>query len=158
MIGELMDVPVVCLSEIRDNELHFLSVYDEGKIKAHAGRCQLEETPCATVETSKDLRVYHNVVDLFQNAEFLKRYNAFSYCGFPALDNEGNVVAVICLLDNKLHEFTEEDQDLLKIFSQRIGFEIERQRYQLERQRTIRLSETLRRDSGLFIVMLLMGY
>ena len=61
MIGEIMDVKVVCLSEIRGNDLYFLSVYVQGEIHINAGCCPLEITPCATVEESKDIRMYQNV-------------------------------------------------------------------------------------------------
>jgi signal transduction histidine kinase len=128
MIGELLDVKVVCLSEVRGNELFFLSVYARGKIFRDAGRCPISITPCATVEQSKDFRVYEHVADQFPEAGFLKEHNAFSYCGFPALDNEGNVVAVTCLLDDRPHEFSEQDHEMLRIFGQRIGMEIERRK------------------------------
>ncbi|HUL13840.1 MAG TPA: hypothetical protein VLU73_16950, partial [Methylococcaceae bacterium] len=45
VIGELLDVKVVCLSEIRGRELYFLSVYVQGKTFLNAGNCPLEITP-----------------------------------------------------------------------------------------------------------------
>ncbi len=126
MIGELLDVGVVCLSEIRDEDLYFLSVYVEEDVITDAGRVPLDITPCATVVTNKNIKVYDHVAERFPKAEFLKTYNAFSYCGFPALDSDGNVVAVTCLLDDKPHDFSEVDKDLLRILGQRIGLEIER--------------------------------
>ena len=128
MIGELLDVPVVNISEIRDGKLVFLSTYDHGKVAPYAGTCSLNNMPCATVEETKDLRVYQNVTELFPEAVFLKQFNAFTYCGFPALDADGKVVAVICLLDDQPHNFSEEDKYLMKILAQRIGAEIERQK------------------------------
>lgn len=125
MIGKLLEVKVVCLSEIRGDELYFLSVYADGQVYSDAGHCDLSITPCSTVEEDKDIRIYQRVSELFPEASFLKDNNAFSYCGFPALDSEGNVLAVTCLLDDKPHDFTDEDQDLLRIFGQRIGLELE---------------------------------
>jgi PAS domain S-box-containing protein len=138
MIGELLDVPVVCLSEIRGDELHFLSVYLRGEVFADAGRCPLAITPCATVRHSKDIRVYDRVAERFPEAAFLKQHNAFAYCGFPSLGSDGEVVAVTCLLDDRPHDFSAEDQELLRIFGQRIGMEVERQRHRLEQERTVR--------------------
>ncbi len=126
MIGELLDVRIVCLSEIDDGKLNFLSVYRAGEVMTDAGSCVLANTPCSTVQDTRDLRVYHDVVNKFPKAIFLKKHNAYSYCGFPSLDSEGNVVAVMCLLDDHYHPFTEEDKDLLRIFAQRIGVEVER--------------------------------
>lgn len=135
MIGELIEVPVVNLSEIRDGKLVFLSTYDNGKVASFAGTCLLSNTPCATVEETKDLRVYQNVTELFPEAVFLKQYNAYTYCGFPALDADGRVVAVICLLDDQPHNFSEEDKYLMKILAQRIGAEIERQKILNDRKK-----------------------
>lgn len=129
MIGEVFDVRVVCLSEIRGDDLFFISVYVDGEVSADVGQCQLAVTPCATVETTKDLRMYDDVIEKFPQASFLKTHNAFSYCGFPTLGSDGEVIAVTCLLDDKPHDFSEEDQDLLRIFGQRIGMEIERKRH-----------------------------
>ncbi len=130
MIGEIMDVKVVCLSEIRGPDLYFLSVYVQGEVHVNAGCCPLEMTPCATVEESKDIRVYQNVMETFPRAVFLKEHNAYSYCGFPSLGSNGNIVAVTCLLDDRPREFSVEDKEQLRIFGQRIGSEIERKHLQ----------------------------
>lgn len=127
-IAELLNVPVVCLSEVRGDELYFLSVFVRGNVTSDAGHSPLNITPCATVQTAKEVQVYHEVANKFPEAEFLKLHNAHSYCGFPAVDSEGNVVAVACLLDDKHHDFSDEDRYLLQIFGQRIGVEIERQK------------------------------
>ena len=129
MIGEVFDVRVVCLSEIRGEELFFISVYVDGEVSVDVGHCPLAITPCATVEKEKDLRMYDEVIEKFPQASFLKTHNAYSYCGFPTLGSDGEVIAVTCLLDDKPHDFTAEDQDLLRIFGQRIGMEIERKRH-----------------------------
>jgi len=126
MIGELLKVKIVCLSEIQGEQLNFLAVYIDGEIYTNAGSCLLAITPCATVEQSKDIRVYDRVKELFPEATFLQDHNAYAYCGFPSLDNHGKVVAVTCLLDDKPHDFTDEDQAILRIIGQRIGMEIER--------------------------------
>lgn len=126
MIGELLEVKIVCLSEIQGEQLNFLAVYMDGEIYSNAGSCLLAITPCATVEQSKDIRVYDRVKELFPEATFLQDHNAYAYCGFPSLDNNGKVVAVTCLLDDKSHDFSNEDQEILRIIGQRIGMEIER--------------------------------
>ena len=69
-------------------------------------------------------------METFPRAVFLKEHNAYSYCGFPSLGYNGNVVAVTCLLDDRPREFSVEDKELLRIFGQRIGFEIERKHLQ----------------------------
>lgn len=136
LIGAFLNVSVVCLSEIRDDELNFLSVYVNGEVITEAGRCPLSTSPCATVQKSKDMRIYDHVAEKFPDAPFLKKHNAFSYCGFPSLDRSGNVVAVTCLLDDKPHNFTDEEKSVLIILGQRIAMEIEREKYAVERRVT----------------------
>ncbi len=140
MIGELLDVSVVNLSEIRGEDLFFLSTYAKGEVRTYTGTCKLENTPCATVREAKDLRVYHDVTAKFPEAVFLQAFNAYTYCGFPALGGNGAVVAVICVLDEKRHDFSEEDKDLLKVLAHRIGMELERQKH---------LDEHARKDAEL---------
>ncbi len=134
IIGELFNVQVVCLSEIVGQDLHFKSVYVDGQTLMNTGFCSLSITPCATVEQTKDLQTFDRVMERFPQASFLQDHQASSYCGFPALDNNGQVVAVTCLLDSKPHEFSKEEQDLLRIFGQRIATEIERSRFAAEQK------------------------
>jgi len=129
IIGELFELKIVCLSKINGDTLDFLAIYHEGKIFTDAGSCELAITPCATVEMTQDVRIYDRVKERFPDAAFLQQHNAYSYCGFPCLGNDGKVKAVTCLLDDKPREYTEEDVEILRIFGQRIGMEIERQEH-----------------------------
>lgn len=125
LIGKLLDVKVVCLSELRNEQLHYLSIFDNGEIYSTTDHNDISDTPCALVKQDKDIHVYQQVTELFPNAPFLKEHNAFSYCGFPSLDSQGEVVAITCLLDDKYHEFNNDDRNLLRIFGQRISQELE---------------------------------
>ncbi len=145
VLGEMFGVSVVCLSEIVGEELHFKSVFVKGQVFREAGRCSLSITPCATVHTAKDLRVYDRVMERFPEASFLREHHAVAYCGMPSLDSQGRVVAVTCLLDDQPRDFTEEDQELLRIFGQRLAAEIERARHLVlrnEADAALRESET----------------
>ncbi|MDP1933509.1 MAG: sensor domain-containing diguanylate cyclase, partial [Nitrosomonas sp.] len=129
IIGELFELKIVCLSKINGDQLDFLAIYHEGQIFTDAGSCNLAITPCATVEMAQDVRIYDHVKERFPDALFLQQHNAHSYCGFPCLGNDGKVKAVTCLLDDKPRKYTEEDIEILRIFGQRIGMEIERQEH-----------------------------
>lgn len=129
MIGELFELKIVCLSKVNGDTLDFLVVYQDGQVFTDAGSCDLAITPCATVEKTQDVKIYDRVKERFPDAEFLRHYNASAYCGFPSLGNDGKVKAVTCLLDDKPREFTENDVEILRIFGQRIGMEIERQEH-----------------------------
>lgn len=128
VIGELFAVRVVCLSEILGAHLSFRAVYVDGEVFVNAGGCPIDVTPCATVETTKDIRLYDRVAERFPQAAFLRDHQASAYCGFPSLDSAGRVVAVTCLLDDKPREFSEEDQGILRIIGQRIATELDRTR------------------------------
>lgn len=136
MIGELFAVRVVCLSEIVGEELYFRAVYVNGRVVTNAGHCPLAITPCATVERTKDVQIFDHVMERFPQAAFLRDHDAYAYCGFPALADDHRVVAVTCLLDDKPREFSERDQEVLRIFGQRIALEIERDHLRTERKHT----------------------
>ena len=143
MVGELLDVKVVCLSEVKEDQLNFISVYANGEVYKDLGSCFLLTTPCSTIEKSSDYRIYENVIGKLPEASFLKGYGTYSYCGLPSFSKQ-QVVAVICLLDDRPHEFTDEDQDMLRIFGQRIGMEIERQNQILEKEKVAKELESYR--------------
>lgn len=126
MIGELFSLPVVCLSEIVGETLYFKAVYRNGTVVRDAGNCPLNVSPCGTIEETKYLRIYDRVQERFPRASFLREHNAQTYLGFPSLDSQGRVVAVTCLLDTRSREFSDEDQQLLRIIGQRVAAEIER--------------------------------
>ncbi len=129
IMGEVLKVKAVCLFEIQGEQLSFLTVYHAGEIYCNAGSCALATSPCATVKQTLAFTVYDQVQARFPEAAFLQDYNAFAYCGFPALDNNGAVVGIICLLDDKPHDFTAKDEEVLRIFGQRLGMEIVRKQY-----------------------------
>ena len=109
------------------------------------GGSPLDVTPCATVEGTKDIRLYDRVAERFPQASFLRDHKAYAYCGIPSLDGEGHVVAVTCLLNDKPREFSEEDQDILRIIGQRIATELERARTEESLQANeVRLTEAQR--------------
>jgi PAS domain S-box-containing protein len=134
-MAELLNVPVACLAEVRGDELHFLSVGSRGAVTSDVHCCSLNVTPWALTKEEKKVQVCHDVIEKFPEAGFLSLHNAYSYCGFQVPDGDGRVVAVTCLLDDKHHEFSEEDKYLFQIFGQRIAVEIERHRNLAHRRR-----------------------
>jgi len=130
LIARLLGVQVVCISEVQGHEQIFLSVFASGKLSPQTGdRNGLPDTPCGVVVRDGKLQIFDGVSDQFPKAAVMQKHGAQAYCGCPALDSEGNVVAVVYLLQNKPHTFSDDDQSLLRIFSQRIGLEIEHARF-----------------------------
>jgi len=128
MIGELFQANGVSLSEIAGDEAVVRAVYDGGRVEAGSARCPLGITPCATVAEARDIRIYDGVREKFPRATYLAGFDAWSWCGVPSLDAEGNVVAVTALMDDKPREFSAEDQQILRLIGQRIAVEFERAR------------------------------
>ncbi len=135
MIGELFETKVVSLSEIAENEAVVRAVYDRGRVEPGSTRCPLEITPCATAAEARDIRIYEGVQEKFPRATYLAGLNAHTWCGVPSLDSEGNVVAVTALMEDKPREFSAEDQQILRLFGQRIAVEFERAKSLAERAR-----------------------
>ncbi|MCX6848144.1 MAG: PAS domain S-box protein [Verrucomicrobia bacterium] len=135
MVATLFEIPVVCLSEVVGQELQIKAVWTNGQTQHDPGSAPLSTSPCATVVSTKNLRLYQSVQEHFPQSAFLRDHNGDAYCGVPSLDAHGNVVAVTCLLDSKPHDFNEEDQQLLRIIAQRVAVELERSRNLAERKK-----------------------
>ncbi len=145
MIGELFEAKGVSLSEIAGSEAVVRAVYDGGRVEAGSARCPLEITPCATVAAARDIRIYDRVQEKFPRATYLAGFDAYTWCGFPSLDGEGNVVAVTALMDDKPREFSAEDQHILRLVGQRIAVEFERAKSLAEHAR---MEEKLRENQS----------
>ncbi len=135
MLAELFDVPVVYVGEIGGGDLALRGVFARGQVGSNPQTYPLMGTPCAAVAEAKDIRIYDYVAERFPNAPLLREHRAFSYCGCPALDAGGLVVAVVALIDEKPREFSQEDQEILRMVAQRIASEVERGKAIAARQR-----------------------
>jgi len=135
-IAEVFEVPVVCLAEINGENAQFTAFYKDGAIELDGGGCKLAGTPCEKVAASKSIRVYNDALAQFPDARCLRAHNGDSYCGVPILDANGEVVAVTYLLDDKPHEYSEDDRQLLTVLGNRIASEFVRKQG-LEQQRRI---------------------
>jgi len=127
-------VPIVVVSKIEREQLRFSAIYASGTVTLDAGSCPLRVTPCATVEADRRLQVYDRVAERFPEASFLKEHRAHAYCGVPSLDAAGRVIAVTCLLDDRARAFSAEEQELMALFAERIGGELQRFEQQEVRQ------------------------
>lgn len=128
-VGALVDTKMVSISEIRGKELYYSHLYLDGVVTQNAGHCPLDATPCATVKEEKKVLCYSDVQKKFPDAEMLKKCNAYSYCGIPCLDSNKNVIAVLCIVDDRKRGFDNDDIDLIKVLSNRIGMESECKRH-----------------------------
>ena len=126
ILAELFDMQVVYLSEVHGDELYFLSIYRDGEVKLESGSSPIDITPCILVREARDVVVKDDIKQQFPDSPCIAGQNITSYCGFPVFDTHGQVVAIICLLDDRMRTFTPEDRGLMRLFGQRIAVELER--------------------------------
>ncbi|MGD9537467.1 MAG: ATP-binding protein [Alphaproteobacteria bacterium] len=125
-LGALFDAPLVFHSEIHGDQLRFPAVFARDGGPASIEACPVAVTPCAAVASGKALLVHDDVARRFPDAAFLAERRAIAFCGFPALAGDGSVLAVIGLIDQRPHAFSEEDRLLLGLLGRYIGATLER--------------------------------
>ncbi len=143
MIAELFEVPIVEVCEVEGSNLIYRTVYVNGKVTPDAGSCPLDITPCATVAAAGEIRTYAWVQESFPAVPFLREHSADSWCGVPSVDGSGKVVAITCLVDDRPHDYSEEDRQILRVIGQRIATELERARSLAS---SLRMAEELREN------------
>lgn len=143
MIGELFGVKMVCLMVVENEDLAFQAIFADGQATVDHQRCALAGTACGLVAATGKLQIFDRVQERFPDSTIFREHKIVTYCGFPAVDGQGCVAAVVCLLDDQHREFSEEDQELLRLIGQRVATEVERTRIQAAQLR----AETELRDS-----------
>ena len=126
ILAELFEMRMIYLSEVRGDEVYFLSIYRDGEVELESGHCPIETTPCVLVREARDVVVKDDIKQQFSESPCIKGQDVLSYCGFPVFDSNGQVVAIICLLDDRVRTFSPEDRGLMRLFGQRIATELER--------------------------------
>jgi len=124
--AEIFEVGVVCLTEFAETDLHFRVVYENGAVRMHAGQCPLSVTPCAAVKSAKSVQSFDRVQEKYPAATFLRDHEIQFYCGVPVFEPSGDVMGVVCIMDEKARTFSDEELYVLRLISQRISLELER--------------------------------
>ena len=136
MIAGFFDVRIVVITEIKGKDIQLLCACIDGEIKTNLGCFPIEITPCAMVKEDSRSRFFDHVSDMFPNVDFLKHQKVSFYYGVPAMGSQGSVISTTCLLGDKHRDLSEKDEELLRIFGQRIAMEIER-KAAIERQQKV---------------------
>lgn len=109
---------------------------------------KLIATPCEIVMTGNRVCVHeHAVCSKFPDDELLHKMNVDSYAGSPTFNQDGDLLGLLVLLDNKPMYHKEYMIAILDFFAQRISAEYERysiqeKLYKLVDSRTKQLNET----------------
>jgi len=88
----------------------------------------LEGTPCAEIMKGKTVFVEEGLCGKFPDSAWLKEMGAESYLGIPFQDSLGNITGYIGIIDDKTISGKSEVEQVLRIFAERAGAELERER------------------------------
>lgn len=135
---DLVPARFACVTEIvTGDELHILCVVGDGGIMGGGiQKCPLAYAPCSQVHKARDIVFCDDAVSQYPKLTFLKEHGVPFYCGIPAFNKTGDVIGVLCFLDDKRHDLSEEDKHALRILAQRVGLEIERKKHIEEKQQS----------------------
>lgn len=126
LIGKLLQVKIVCISQNLEQESLFLTISINGKCYRNCGRCDESVIPCLNDSDCHSSSLAAFLKGLFPEVDLLQMKQLYIHCGIPITDINGEEVATICLLDDSKKDFTDTDHDLLSILAQRVGLELER--------------------------------
>lgn len=106
--------------------LRTLSFYHAGEwIENH--EYELKGTPCEPVINETSLvHIQDNLFELYPDDPSLKPMNAVSYMGMPFLDEQGEVLGHIAVMDNKQMPEEETALAIFRIFASRASAELQR--------------------------------
>ncbi|MBI3764664.1 MAG: GAF domain-containing protein [Chloroflexi bacterium] len=115
------------VERLADDRLNILSMWHDGRV-IRGGDYPLRGTPCQNVAAERRPCRFDRAADLFPEDAFLRDFGVQTYLGVPVLDSAGRVIGVLNVMDDRWRVFSDDDVQLLTIFAQRVGAEMERQR------------------------------
>ncbi len=134
---DLVPARFACVTEIvKGEELHILCVAGAGGVMGDVQKFSLADAPCSQVYNTRDIVFCDNAVSQYPKLTFLKEMGVPFYCGIPAFNKTGEVIGVLCFLDDAKRDLLEDDKDALRILAQRVGIEIERKKHLEEKQQS----------------------
>ncbi len=95
---------------------------------SHGLTWNLDGTPCAKIEGGKTVFLEERLCEKFPNSAWLAKIGAESYLGIPFQDSSENVTGYIGIIDDKPLSGKNEVEQVLRIFAERAGAELERER------------------------------
>ena len=155
--GEFIDSLVQHLAKVLNTDYAYIGLIegDDQKMMRTIATCAdgeivdnleylLEDTPCWEVIEQHRICCYpRNVQSYFPNAPLLKPLVVESYAAIPFYDDRGEVLGVLGIMDGKPLYDVHLAESLLRVFSDRVATEIDRQRAKDSLQR---LSDELERQ------------
>lgn len=132
-LAKVLDVTYVIVSErINDSfELKTLAIWGEGKIRDNL-EFNFLNSPCGAVINEKKLLYYpQKIQEIFPEKTILQNMKAESYLGMPLLDENQQVIGVLCVVSNKFLAAPEKAIAMMKVFAARATSELLRQKAEI---------------------------
>jgi signal transduction histidine kinase/PAS domain-containing protein len=131
-IAGILDISYVLIGRIQDSAINILSQYSNSGHK-HPENFTMQKCPCEKIFSEKILVKIDGVLDdSFPDNNCFAHQDIHSYIGVPVFDENRTVIGVICVLDNKKREYSQEELHIVEIFSRYISYEFERETFQRE--------------------------
>lgn len=123
-IADALNVSLVLVTECADmqkTKLRTLAFIKEGTLNENI-EYDTDGTPCKLIMNSGN--AYYQASDVHK--DFYNEAGIEGYLGIPIRSTEGDVIGHIAILDEEVLKITVEEQEILKMFAERAGVEIER--------------------------------
>jgi PAS domain S-box-containing protein len=160
-IAQALSVDYVFLVELTGESMTTLAIYSQGKLQSNVAY-GLENTPCECVLKRGSFICKSGVQQRFPNDQHLLAMAAESYVGIALLDQKGETLGNLFVINKQPMENIQSILSVLGIFSTRAAAELERQRAnkQLEKlnqdlQKTLEKRTTELREREHFLHTLL---
>ena len=127
IIGGLIGRGMVSLSKIKGDTLSMISIYDRGRI-IHNGDYRIMGSIWEEIIGYGREIEYHNILSRYPNERFFSGWQIDYMFSVPVISPKGTVTGIISFMDREKVELSQEDIELIKILSQRISFEWEKER------------------------------
>jgi PAS domain S-box-containing protein len=127
-IAQVFDVSYVAIGELDESSrhVHCKAFWSNGNLKSH--EYVVENSPCEVVyKTGKKLLIQEYLQDRFPMDSELEKLGVTSYFGLPLYSTNGKVAGNLVMMDNKPFKNLANKEDLLAVYSFRIGAEMERE-------------------------------
>lgn len=131
-IAGILDISYVLIGRIQYSSINILSQYSKNDCK-HPDMFSMQNCPCERIFEDKQLVKIDGLLEnAFPNCNCFAHNNIQSFIGVPLFNENRNVIGLICILDNKKREYSQEELHIIEIFSRYIAYEFERENFQKE--------------------------
>jgi signal transduction histidine kinase/HAMP domain-containing protein len=123
-IAETLNVKAASIVDIKGDEGWIASMYKNGETISSGG-FPLKYTPYNEVKINKDYVYHDDALKKFPEDPFLNKYGLTTYLGIPLINNKGEVVCILSVMDDRRRDFYQEDVEFLYTLGKKLALAIE---------------------------------